>query len=81
VKKLESLGLLAGGIAHDFNNLLTGVFGNVELAKMNMVDNEQPRPFLERAMRSLDDAINLAPNCLPLPKGATLLRRRWILAR
>jgi two-component system cell cycle sensor histidine kinase/response regulator CckA len=69
VKKLESLGLLAGGIAHDFNNLLTGVFGNVELAKMNMVDNEQPRPFLERAMRSLDDAINLATQLLTFAKG------------
>jgi len=34
-KNLESLGYLAGGIAHDFNNMLTGVFGNIELARMN----------------------------------------------
>ena len=34
LRKLESVGILAGGIAHDFNNLLTGVFGNIEMAKM-----------------------------------------------
>jgi CheY-like chemotaxis protein len=33
---MEAIGTLAGGIAHDFNNILTGIFGNVELARLDL---------------------------------------------
>ena len=34
-QKMESIGTLASGIAHDFNNILSGIFGYVQLARMN----------------------------------------------
>jgi two-component system, cell cycle sensor histidine kinase and response regulator CckA len=39
MQRLESFGLLAGGIAHDFNNLLDGLFGYVDMAKLNRFEH------------------------------------------
>lgn len=33
--------MLAGGLAHDYNNLLSIIIGNLELAKMYMVDTDK----------------------------------------
>jgi signal transduction histidine kinase len=38
--RLESMGLMAGGIAHDFNNLLAVIVGNIEIAKLAVLDAE-----------------------------------------
>ncbi|MCP4691059.1 MAG: PAS domain-containing protein, partial [Desulfobacterales bacterium] len=69
LKKLESVGLLAGGIAHDFNNLLTGVFGNVEMARMCIPEGHESRDFLESAGRSMESATNLTKQLLTFAKG------------
>ncbi|MCB0211010.1 MAG: PAS domain S-box protein [Anaerolineae bacterium] len=69
VKKLESVGVLAGGIAHDFNNLLTGLFGNIEMAKMALSPNHKSYKYLEAAGRSMDMAINLTKQLLTFAKG------------
>ncbi|MCB0195567.1 MAG: PAS domain S-box protein [Anaerolineae bacterium] len=69
VKKLESVGVLAGGIAHDFNNLLTGLFGNIEMAKMSLSPNHKSYAYLEAAGRSMDTAINLTKQLLTFAKG------------
>ncbi|MCP4715766.1 MAG: response regulator, partial [Deltaproteobacteria bacterium] len=69
LKKLESVGLLAGGIAHDFNNLLTGLFGNIEMAKMFLPAEHKSHQFLESAGSSMDNAINLTKQLLTFAKG------------
>ncbi|MCP4539293.1 MAG: PAS domain S-box protein, partial [Chloroflexi bacterium] len=69
LKKLESVGLLAGGIAHDFNNLLTGLFGNIEMAKMFLSAEHKSHQFLESAGSSMDTAVNLTKQLLTFAKG------------
>ena len=69
MQKLESIGVLAGGIAHDFNNLLTGVFGFVELARMNCGNKEKCSEYTESAMKSLERAKALTYQLLTFSKG------------
>lgn len=68
-KKLESVGLLAGGIAHDFNNLLTGLFGNVELAKIFLSPDHKSYKYLNSALLSMENATNLTKQLLTFAKG------------
>ncbi len=67
--KLESVGLLAGGIAHDFNNILTGIFGNIELAKINIPPDHKAFRYIENANRSLERATHLSRQLLIFAKG------------
>ncbi len=67
--KLESLGVLAGGIAHDFNNILTGLFGNLEMAKLNLKENHPSFMYLERAHNSMDRASRLTKQFITFAKG------------
>ncbi len=69
VKKLESVGMLAGGIAHDFNNLLTGLFGNIEMAKVFLSADHKSHKFLESAGQSMESATNLTKQLLTFAKG------------
>lgn len=69
IKKLESVGMLAGGIAHDFNNMLTGLFGNIEMAKMALPGDHKSHQFLEAAGRSMDIATHLTQQLLTFAKG------------
>jgi PAS domain S-box-containing protein len=55
-QKLESLSLLAGGISHDFNNLMGAMIGNVELARMELADED---PVLER-LQAIEDLVTRA---------------------
>ncbi len=69
LKKMESVGLLAGGIAHDFNNLLSGLFGNIEIAKMLTPKEEKSYLFLETASQAMENAKNLTNQLLTFSKG------------
>jgi PAS domain S-box-containing protein len=51
-RKMESLGTLAGGIAHDFNNILTGIFGFVDLARLELGESHPASAWLDRVMAS-----------------------------
>jgi len=68
-KKMESIGILAGGIAHDFNNILTGLFGNIELAKLNIPQDHSSYPYIETANQALWKAIHLTKQLLTFAKG------------
>ena len=69
LKKLEALGILAGGIAHDFNNLLTGIFGNLEIAKLKMSKKDPAYKYIENSIKSLERAKNLTRQLLTFSKG------------
>ncbi|MFI5337517.1 MAG: MASE1 domain-containing protein, partial [Opitutales bacterium] len=47
-QKLEAVGTLAGGIAHDFNNILTGIFGNTQMAMMDLPPDNPVQEWLRR---------------------------------
>ena len=69
LSKLESLGVLAGGIAHDFNNILTGLFGNLELAQMDLPDNHSSSRYLARARTAIERATRLTKQLLTFSRG------------
>jgi hypothetical protein len=54
VKNLASISILAGGIAHDFNNILTGVFGNLEMAKLNLPPSHVAYQYILNANQSME---------------------------
>lgn len=37
-QKMQAIGTMAGGIAHDFNNIISAILGNVELAKLDALN-------------------------------------------
>jgi PAS domain S-box-containing protein len=76
VKKLESLGVLAGGIAHDFNNLLVGIYGNIELAALNMAPDHKASKYIEASRLSMDNAVGLTKQLLTFAKGGETLKQR-----
>jgi signal transduction histidine kinase len=58
-KKMELVATMAGGIAHDFNNLLMAIAGNIELAAMNVQQDDCAFDFLRNATDASIQAKNL----------------------
>ena len=73
-EKLESLDVLAGGIAHDFNNLLTGLFGNIELARIQIPSGSPAGRCLDEVICIFDRARDLAQQLLTYAKGSVPTR-------
>lgn len=73
-QKLESLGIMAGGIAHDFNNLLSGIFGNIDMARM-MGRNSEVGQYLETALGTIDRARSLTHQLLTFAKGGAPVKK------
>jgi PAS domain S-box-containing protein len=63
-QKMEAVGTLAGGIAHDFNNILTGIFGNTQLAVMNLTPNHPVQEDLQHVMQASQRARDLVRQIL-----------------
>jgi signal transduction histidine kinase/CheY-like chemotaxis protein len=40
-QKMRAVGTMAGGIAHDFNNIIEAILGNVELARLEVLENSE----------------------------------------
>ena len=68
-QKLKSTGMLAGGIAHDFNNILLGLFGNISLAKSELVKSDTAYALLEDAETSMSRAKDLTTQLLTFAQG------------
>ncbi len=69
LKRFETLGVFAGGIAHDFNNLLTGLFGNIEMARMQLPAGHVSARLLDSALKALDNASTLTSQLMNFAKG------------
>ena len=69
MQKLQSVGTLAGGIAHDFNNILMGVYGNISLAREEMVGDHRGLKYLDDAEKSMNRALRLTKQLLTFAKG------------
>ncbi len=80
LSKLESLGVLAGGIAHDFNNILTGIFGNLELAQVEVPPNHPSYVYLGRARDAIGRATRLTKQLLTFSRGGEPVREEVDLA-
>ena len=75
ISKLNSLGVLAGGLAHDFNNLLTGILGNVFVAKLRMVPQDDPlAKNLEQAEQACLRAKELTQQLMTFAKGGAPIK-------
>jgi len=70
VGKLESLGVLAAGIAHDFNNLLAGLFGYIDLARLQSPEGGAVRQRLLKALGVLNRARGLSGQLLTFTSGS-----------
>ncbi|MBU0992785.1 MAG: PAS domain S-box protein [Proteobacteria bacterium] len=81
MQSLESLGTIAGGIAHDFNNLLMSVFGNVEVAKLNLTENHHASVYLEKANQALENARKLTSQLITFAKGGDPLFEKLDIGR
>lgn len=81
-EKLEAIGLLAGGIAHDFNNLLGGIFGYIDLARMQAErgNGKGIGDALSKACGVYDRAKYLTQQLLVFSKGGSPVRKTQSIA-
>lgn len=63
-QKMEAIGQLSGGIAHDFNNILGAIFGNIELARMDVGPDHPALESLEEVRKASERAKNLVQQIL-----------------
>lgn len=73
-RKLEALGVLAGGIAHDFNNFLTIIQGNIELARLELDQDNPLHGILGPTLSTCQRAALLSSQLLTFAKGGTPVR-------
>ncbi len=70
MQRLEGLGTIAGGIAHDFNNLLTGIFTNIEMARIELPKKSPSNSYLQDAYDAIHSARQLTGQLLTFAKGS-----------
>ena len=51
--KMEAVGILAGGVAHNFNNNLAIILGNMELAQLNVRNEQKVHELLGNAKTAI----------------------------
>lgn len=76
IQKLEAIGTLAAGIAHNFNNLMQGILGNIELALVNVEENEKTFNLLISALKSIPRARDLTNELITFARGGVPLKNK-----
>lgn len=71
-QKMESIGTLTSGVAHDFNNLLAVIMGNIELARMDVPENERD-DLLLAALGATERGAELTRRLLAFSRKANLV--------
>ena len=76
-QKMDAIGTLAGGIAHDFNNMMSGVFGYVDLARIDLKtgNTSDADGNLARVLEVLERAKSLANQLLTFSKGGAPVKK------
>ncbi len=74
-ERFEVLGTLAAKIAHDFNNLLGGIWGNIELALLNIDKKALATKYLNKSIDSLECTKMLTGKLLTFAKGGVPRRK------
>ncbi len=78
-QKMEAIGTLAGGIAHDFNNLLTSIFGNAEVASLELPNTHPAQERLLELLRAAYRARDLVNQILIFSRRQEQERRPMLL--
>ncbi len=73
-QKMEAIGTLAGGIAHDFNNILTGIFGNTQLALMDLRAGHPSQEALKAVIQASQRAKDLVDQILAFSRRQPQVR-------
>jgi PAS domain S-box-containing protein len=74
-QKMEAVGTLAGGIAHDFNNILAAIFGNAEMAQIDLPHSHPGRQDLTEVLRAARRARDLVRQILTFSRKQEAERR------
>ncbi|MEO6845971.1 MAG: ATP-binding protein [Chthoniobacterales bacterium] len=67
--KFEALALLSSGIAHDLNNIMLAITANLELAGMDITNQENVTKFINDALLAARRACELAKGLMTFAKG------------
>ena len=71
-QKMEAVGRLAGGVAHDFNNMLNVIFGNVDLMKQELSQQDSLAHYLEEIGKASERAATLTRQLLSFSRKTIL---------
>jgi len=75
-QKMEAVGQLTGGVAHDFNNLLTAIIGNLEMACLQLGEDDEVRPLIETASSAAERGATLTQHLLAFARRQPLAPER-----
>ncbi|MBL6971294.1 MAG: response regulator [Desulfobacterales bacterium] len=67
-EKMEAIGLLAGGFAHDSNNILGGISGYIQMALMNMPEDDPNLRYLKSSLDASNRMAELVQDLLTLAR-------------
>lgn len=73
-QRLDSLRILAAGIAHDFNNLLAGIYGFLDLMRLE-ANTDNIKDYLDTCIKTINRAKNLTDQLLVFAKGMHLIKK------